>query len=166
MDSKKDEITQDEVVQDELNGKTEEECKAAKRPHELFVINLIFFHLLAVPAGIVSGYGYWVMLLPIISTTALRIFYRLRVNVLSSDNPELGNSWLAEHWESALHRFRWLYLGYAIVALLLATIVAIADPDSILFVALTRVAVMPVIIIVLITFVISTAAIGKAGRGE
>jgi len=40
------------------------------------------------------------------------------------------------------------------------------EPDSIAFVALTRVAVMPAILLVLATFVMSTAAIGRAGNGE
>ncbi len=74
--------------------------------------------------------------------------------------------WVQEHWREAEHRFRWLFIGYLVVALLLGTIQVFVDSDSIAFVALTRVAVMPAVILVLITFVLSTAAIGRAGGGE
>ncbi len=142
--------------------KSGEENSAGKRPHELFVLNLIFFHLLAVPGGLAFGLGYWGMVVPIISSTMLVIYYRKTVSVLSSNRDD----WVRGHWEQALKRFRWLYIGYLTVAILIGLVRLFVDADSIAFVALTRVAVMPAIVLVLVTFVMSTAAIGRAGNGE
>ncbi|MBT3196336.1 MAG: hypothetical protein HN842_00600 [Gammaproteobacteria bacterium] len=142
--------------------KSPEACKAGKWPHELFVLNLIFFHLLAVPAGLAFGLGYWGLLVPILSSSGLLFYYQSRISHFSHST----NEWDRTHWEQGLRRFRWLYLGYALVALLIGLIRLFVDPTSIAFVALTRVAVMPAIILVLVTFVMSTAAIGRAGNGE
>ncbi len=141
---------------------TAEEIKEAKRAHELFVLNLIFFHLLGVPAGLSFDFGYWGMVVPVLTSTALLLYSRSRVAQLAKQQ----QNWVQAHWEMAVMRFRWLYIGYAIVATLLVVVSLFVTPDSIAFVALTRVAVMPAIIMVLITFVLSTSALGKAGNGE
>lgn len=140
--------------------RSRDETSEAKRAHELFVLNLIFFHLLAVPAALAFDLGYWGMLTPVFSSTALLLYSRQRVQQLE------GQSWVQEHWALSVGRFRWLYLGYGIVATLLVVVSLFVHPESIAFVALTRVAVMPAIIMVLITFVLSTSALGKAGNGE
>ncbi len=153
-----------EMVPDEhpIEERTIEEVKEAKRAHELFVLNLIFFHLLAVPAGLAFDFGYWGMVVPVLTSTVLLLYVRRR----TGDLKEAGKGWVQQHWESAQRRFRWLYIGYAIVATLLIVVSLFVNPDSIAFVALTRVAVMPAIIMVLITFVLSTSALGKAGSGS
>ena len=143
--------------------RTAEESKEAKRAHELFVLNLIFFHLLAVPAGLAFGLGYWGMLVPLLSSSALLLYYQNRIRQLANDEQK---GWVQQHWEQALKRFRWLYIGYAIVAMMLVVVSLFIEPDSIAFIALTRVAVMPAIVMVLVTFVLSTSALGKAGNGE
>ncbi|MBT3968186.1 MAG: hypothetical protein HOL04_06070 [Gammaproteobacteria bacterium] len=143
--------------------RTVEERKEAKRAHELFVLNLIFFHLLAVPAGLAFGLGYWGMLVPLLSSSALLLYYQNRIRQLANDEQK---GWVQTHWEQALKRFRWLYMGYAVVAMLLIVVSLFVEPDSIAFIALTRVAVMPAIVMVLVTFVLSTSALGKAGNGE
>ncbi len=137
-----------------------DEIKAAKRPHELFVLNLIFFHLLAVPAALALDFGYWGLLVPLLASTALLFHYRHQVV------QHVDREWVQIHWQHGLRRFRWLYLGYLIVAILIGLVRLFVEPGSIAFVALTRVAVMPAIILVLVTFVMSTAAIGRASSGE
>lgn len=146
----------------EVNGKRTSEIKSAKRPHELFVLNLIFFHLLAVPGALAFGFGYWGMVVPLMSSTFLLIYYRQMVSSFKGG----GDGWVRGHWEAALARFRWLYIGYLSVVILIGLVFLFVDADSIAFIALTRVAVMPAIVLVLITFVMSTAAIGRAGNGE
>lgn len=143
-------------------NKSVDEIKAGKRPHEIFVLNLIFFHLLAVPGALAFGFGYWGMVIPLISSTFLLVYYK---RIISSLNSEV-DGWVRGHWESALGRFRWLYIGYITVTVLIGLVRVFVDPDSIAFVALTRVAVMPAIVLVLVAFVMSTAAIGRAGNGE
>lgn len=150
------------AVAEPVEERSGEEIREAKRAHELFVLNLIFFHLLAVPAGLAFDLGYWGMVVPVFSSTALLFYCKGRIATLD----EQGRGWVRLQWESALKRFRWLYIGYAIVAALLIVVSLFVNPDSIAFVALTRVAVMPAIVMVLITFVLSTSALGKAGSGE
>ncbi len=144
------------------HARGQEEIKEAKRAHELFVLNLIFFHLLGLPAGLAFDLGYWGMLVPVVSSTLLLLYSRSR----SAHLAEQQREWVQAHWQLAVRRFRWLYIGYAIVAALLVIVSLFVKPDSIAFVALTRVAVMPAIIMVLVTFVLSTSALGKAGNGE
>ena len=102
------------------------------------------------------------MVVPVISSTLLLFYCRQRIAVLERE----GKAWVQEHWEGALKRFRWLYISYAIVATLLVVVSLFVHPESIAFVALTRVAVMPAIIMVLVTFVLSTSALGRAANGE
>jgi hypothetical protein len=145
-----------------LQEQSPEEIREAKRAHELFVLNLIFFHLLGVPAGLAFNLGYWGMVIPVLTSTVLLLYSRSRVAGLAQQQ----RAWVQAHWAQAVARFRWLYIGYAIVASLLLVVSLFVNPDSIAFVALTRVAVMPAIIIVLVTFVLSTSALGRAGSGE
>ncbi len=149
------------MVDEPVMERGSEEIKDAKRPHELFVLNLIFFHLLAVPAALALDFGYWGLLLPPVTSALLLLYFRKRIGQLSDDQ-----AWIRGHWVLGVRRFRWLYLGYLIVSLLLALVWLFVDPGSIEFVALTRVAIMPAVILVLVTFVLSTAAIGRAGSGE
>ena len=72
--------------------RTVEERKEAKRAHELFVLNLIFFHLLAVPAGLAFGLGYWGMLVPLLSSSALLLYYQNRIRQLANDEQRGGCS--------------------------------------------------------------------------
>ncbi len=142
--------------------KSPDQIRAAKRPHELFVLNLIFFHLLALPIGLAFEFGYWGMVVPLLSSSLLLLYFRSQLAIYEKQ----GESWVSDHWRQAVQRFRWLYLGYLIVAILIGMVLLFVDADSIAFVALTRVAVMPAIILVLVTFIMSTAAIGRAGSGE
>ncbi len=139
-----------------------DQIRAAKRPHELFVLNLIFFHLLALPIGLAFELGYWGMVVPPLSTSLLLLYFRSQLAIHEGQ----GERWVADHWRQAIQRFRWLYIGYLVVAILIGMVLLFVEADSIAFVALTRVALMPAIILVLVTFVMSTAAIGRAGSGE
>lgn len=142
--------------------KSPDQIRSAKRPHELFVLNLIFFHLLALPVGLAFDFGYWGMVVPLLSSSLLLLYFRSQLAMHESS----GDRWVSGHWRQAVRRFRWLYIGYLIVAVLIGMVLLFVDASSIAFIALTRVAVMPAIILVLVTFVMSTAAIGRAGSGQ
>ncbi len=140
----------------------------AKTPHEVFVVNLIGFHLLLTPAAIALGIGMGALLLPPLLSGAVIGFLAWRTRRAAVQAPWF----VAAHWRLALRRGVLLLYGYgasgALVLLGWLLTLGIERPEtqSIMFTVFTRIAVMPTFIMVLITFALSTSAIGQAGRGE
>lgn len=139
----------------------------AKTAHELFILNLIAFHLFLAPAAIALGIGAWGLLLtPLFSLPVLGfIFLRAR-------RAERRDPWFVMvHWKLAVQRAKLLLIAYAVTAaiLLLALLLTQGADESmrqILFTVFTRVGVMPVVIMVFVTFVLSSSALYQAGKGE
>ena len=145
----------------ELNDKSEAEIKKAKNAHEIFIMNLIFGHLLIVPAIIVLDIGYIGLLIPVIFSTLLLLYYISHAKAMAGKS-----DWVASYWVQAIKYFRLLFISYAIVAVLLTLIGLLVSTHSILFVALSRVAIMPAIVMVFVTFVLASSVLGRAGKGE
>lgn len=144
---------------------TESEIKQAKVPHNLFISGLFFLDLLMTPAIIVLNIGMSGLLIPLLCSLTLigYIFVRARQT----------KRWFpAAHWRLAFLHAKWLMVGYAASALLviLAWILSQganeASMQRILWTSLTRVALMPTLIAVMITAVMEASAIGLAGKGE
>lgn len=139
--------------------------KRAKGAHELFMVNLGMLLLLG-PLAIFLGIGRLAVLLPM-GVTALFVFYFWRrVN-------SAGQTWFVQaHWRLALHNYRFLAIGFAltVVMLLISWVVSITidheSPSRFLAVALTRIGVMPTIIMVFACFVIENGALNMALRSE
>jgi len=75
------------------------------------------------------------------------------------------------HWKMALRRCRLLLIGYAITGtvLLLAWLLSLGmqgHMKEIMFTALTRIGVMPTVILVFVCFVMESNALFMAARGE
>lgn len=145
----------------------ERERNRAKNPHELFMLNLIAFHLLLAPAAIALGIGEWGLLLPVFfSLLVMALIYVL------AKRAESHSPWFVmAHWKAALRRCRLLLIGYGIsgIVLLLAWLLSLGMQPSmreIMFTALTRVAVMPTVILVFVSFVLESNALFQAARGE
>ena len=145
-----------------------DERARAKAPHELFMFNLIAFHLLLTPAVIALGIGAWALALPPALSGVLIAYIYLRARRAPGREPPL----VAGHWAVAWRRCRLLLYAYAATGALLlgAWGLAASNPDpsmqAIMFTVLTRVAVMPVVIMVFVTAVLESGAIYQAGRGE
>jgi len=82
-------------------------------------------------------------------------------------------TWFVDaHWKLAFARAQWLLTGYAISAALIfvAWLISISSSDHnmqhILWTALTRIALMPTLILVLVTAVLEASAIPMASRRE
>lgn len=143
--------------------------KQAKTPHELSMLNLAGFHLLAAPATLVLDYklhigmgGFFIPLglsLLIIAYTWYRALY-----------VRSGVPWfVAAHWRLAANRTRILLIGYALTAAILLFalwVTASSSKADIMMVALTRIAILPVLITVMICFVLESGSIYQAGRNE
>jgi hypothetical protein len=140
------------------------EVRSAKAAHELFMVNLGALLLLG-PMAIFLGVGRFALLIPLLFSAVFTLYTYTRIS--------RAVSWFAEmHWRLALHNYRWLYIGFAVTALLLLVswlVESSASPDSpsqFLAVALVRIGVMPSIIMVFASFVIENGALNQVLRHE
>ena len=149
-------------MQVEISEKTR---KRARWPHDLFVLNILFFHLLLTPATIVLGIGHKGLLLPLTLSALViaYIFYRSKTETEWFD---------AAHWRLSFKRCKLLiagYLGSAVIFLIGWFLAQNAQGESmqnIMFTVFTRIAIMPTLIMVMITVVLEAAATGMVSRGE
>ena len=150
------------VMQVQISDKTK---KRARWPHDLFVLNILFFHLLLTPATIFLGVGHKGLLLPLALSGLViaTIYYRGKTE----------EKWFAAaHWRLSFKRCKLLmagYLGSGAIFLLGWFVAQGAQSDSmqdIMFTVFTRIAVMPTLIMVMITVVLEAAATGMVSRGE
>ncbi len=144
---------------------TEAEIKQAQTPHNLYISGLFLLDLLMTPAIIVLNVGMAGLLIPLSCSGALIGYIYLR--------SKQAKCWFVDaHWRLTFKHAQWLLLGYAFSALLilLAWLVSQAahEPSMkhILWTALTRIALMPTLIAVMVTAVLEASAIGLASRRE
>ena len=144
---------------------TAAEIKQAKVPHNLFISGLFLFDLLMTPAIIVLKAGMVGLLIPLLCSTMLMGYIFLRSRKTTN--------WFADaHWRLAFKHSKWLILGYTVSALLIfiAWLISnVAHEESmkhILWTALTRIALMPTLIAVMVTVVMEASAIGLATNCE
>jgi hypothetical protein len=139
--------------------------KAARWAHDLFVLNVFFFHLLLTPATIMLGIGLKGLLIPLVLSLMVITFIYFR----SQRDPRW---FVAAHWRLAFKRCRLLLIGYAITAgtLLLAELLTSGMADAhmadILVTVITRIAIMPTLILVMVTVVMEASATALVNREE
>ncbi|WP_316368844.1 hypothetical protein [Candidatus Thiodiazotropha sp. CDECU1] len=139
--------------------------KRAKTPHELSMINLVGCHLIAAPAAIVLDIGFMGFLIPLLLSLSVIGFIWFRAGAETAS----GDWFVAAHWRLSANRTRILIIGYLISALILGMAMLATSGDSkgdIMMVAISRVAVVPALITVMICFVLESGSIYQAGRGE
>jgi hypothetical protein len=141
------------------------EIKRAQFPHDLLIAGLFAFNLLMAPAVIALNVGMLGLLIPLLSSSALIGYLYLRSRKVTC--------WfVAAHWRLAFLNSKWLMIGYAVTAALIfiAWIVSQASHEAsmkhILWVALTRIAVLPMLIGVMVTAVMEASAISLASKRE
>jgi len=144
---------------------TDAEVNQAKFTHNLFVTGLFLFDLMMTPAVIVLKIGMIGLVIPLLCSCLLIAYIYLR--------SRKNSNWFAEmHWKLAYTRGLWLLTGYAISAMLIlmAWLISRTTQDHsmqhILWTALTRIALMPTLILVMITAVLEAGAIGQATKRE
>lgn len=140
--------------------------KQAKTPHELLMLNLFAFHLLVTPLILWLGIGMKGLALPPLLSLAVigYIFHRGR-------RAEREGPWFVmAHWKLALFRARLLLIAYGITGVLLglAWLISLGagQTQAIMLTVLTRVAVMPTVVMVFAVAVLESSAIYQATRGE
>jgi hypothetical protein len=139
--------------------------KHAKTPHELSMLNLVGCHLIAAPASIVLDVGLLGFLIPLALSLMVIAFIWLRAGSAKD-----GDNWfVAAHWRLSANRTRILMVGYTISAVILGMALMATTGSSkgdIMMVAISRVAVVPTLLTVMICFVLESGSIYQAGRGE
>ncbi|GAB1232576.1 hypothetical protein UT4_10420 [Ferrigenium sp. UT4] len=137
----------------------------AQTPHNLFIIGLFAFDLLLTPAVIGMKIGMIGLLIPLVCSGSLLVWIGWRSRTLE-------DGFVALHWRLAWARGRLLLLGYAVSAtlILLAWLLSQTSNDAhmghILWIALTRIALLPTLIMVLVTAVLEFSAAAQAAKGE
>lgn len=141
------------------------DIRQAQFPHNLFIIGLFLFDLLMTPVVIGLNLGMAGMLIPLFCSISLIFFIFLRSKKTTS-------TFVAAHWKLAYLHGRWLIMGYAVSAalILIAWLLSLSAQDAhmgqILWTALTRIALLPTLIMVMITAVMEASAISAANRRE
>jgi hypothetical protein len=139
--------------------------KRAKTPHELSMMNLVACHLIAAPASIVLNVGMLGFLIPLGLSLSVIAFIWYRAGIGARHDPWF----VAAHWRLSANRTRILLIGYAISAVILglAEMATIGSSKAhIMMVAISRVAVVPTLLTVMVCFVLESGSIYQAGRGE
>lgn len=141
--------------------------RPAKAAHELFMVNLGSMLLLG-PTAIFLGIGRLGIVLPIL-VSMLFILYTWRK---SRHLARSGHWFVHVHWRLALFNYRLLGIGFALTLLFLLISWGLElsldprSPSHFLAVALTRIGVMPTIIMIFVCFVIENGALNQVLRHE
>lgn len=143
----------------------EREITRAQLPHNLLIAGLFAFNLLMAPAVLVLKIGMVGLLIPLFSSGALAIYLYWRSGKTTS--------WFVDmHWKLAFKHSQWLMIGYAISATLifLAWLVSLTAHEAsmrhIIWTALTRIAILPTLIAVMVTAISEASAISLATKQE
>jgi len=148
-----------------IHGVTDADKNAARSPHNLFVLNIFFCNLLMTPAAIVMDVGMYAFLIPLACSLSVILYIFLRSRRTSR--------WFVDmHWQLAFRRCVWLMSGYAATALLLLVgwLISLSAADArmadIMFTAISRIAVLPSLLAVMITVVMEAGALHLVNKGE
>lgn len=142
-----------------------DEKRRAGYAHEMVMMNLAIFHLLLPVAALSSGYVSILLSLALIGS-AVMIFW-LAYKVRKTDDVEFVQA----HWKLAWKRYQLLLIAYAAatVIMLLGWILASLQADhnmfSIMLIVFTRIAAVPVVLMVLALFVMETTSLTQARQG-
>ena len=137
----------------------------AQAPHNLFIIGLFLFDLFMTPAVIGLKIGMIGLLIPLVCSGALLAWIGWR--------GRRETDWFVTmHWRLSWARGRLLLLAYAVsaVLILLAWLLSLTSNDPhmghIIWTALTRIALLPTLVMVMVTAVMEFSAASQAAKGE
>jgi hypothetical protein len=152
--------------------------RRAKSPHELAMINLLLFNLLmliALLAGsflqqdaALAHYKLVGVLVPLFVSLVIMVYSFSRARTAASTD----HWFVASHWRLATGRYRFLLIAYAVGAGLigLGWLLSLAQRDpglqQLMFVALQRVAIAPILIALMVLIMLESGSLYQAGRGE
>ena len=139
--------------------------KKAKNPHELSLFNLAAFNLFAAPIGIVSNVGLLGLLIPLLLSSSMLLIIWL----IAKKKQQSEHWFIAGHWDLARRRTKILMIGYSISIVIFSfasLVLADSKMGDIMMVAFTRVAIVPTLVCVMISFVMVSGGLFQASKGE
>ena len=152
------------------------ERRQARVPHEIAMVNLVVFNLLlcagilastlARSGSVLEHYKAWLIVVPMACSLLLMAFTFRRAKHLRTTA-----SWfVAAHWWLSARRYRILLIAYLVAAVLIALgwLLSLGSPSvqGLMFIALVRVAVAPLLISVMVIAVLESSALFQASSGE
>ncbi len=141
------------------------EVKQAQIPHNLFIFGLFMFNLLMTPAVIALKIGMSGLFIPVLCSGSLVCYIYWRGNRAASH-------FISAHWKLAYRHGLFLFAGYATSGLLIGIawlfIINMRDAQmgQIVWTALTRIALVPTLIFVMITMVMEFGAYSAAAKRQ
>ena len=150
--------------------------RQGRAPHELAMINLLVFNLLfcmAILAGtmapqgsVLEHYKLWSITVPLCLSLCV-----IGYSFWQSREAKAAGPWfIAAHWTVATSRYKFLIIAYLVGATLvgLGWLISLSNPklQELMFVALVRVAVAPMLISVMVLAVLESGALAQADNGE
>jgi len=142
--------------------------KQAKSPHELFVINVLVFHLLAVVISLSINQPLLGLALPPLFTLGC-----ILISLYQMQHYRRQNNWfVAAHWQLALRRYLILVIAYGVTLAVLGLAwltthgEQAASTADILFAALSRIAIMPTLVSLMVLALIEAGAMFQAMKGQ
>jgi len=152
--------------------------RRAKSPHELAMVNLLMVNLLmliALLAGSflqqgspLADYKHLGVLIPLGISCAIIAYSFAKASRSARDGPWL----VAAHWRLATGRYKILMIAYGVgIALIgLGWLLSQGQRDprmqELMFIALQRVAIAPVLIALMALIMLESGSLSQAGRGE
>ena len=150
--------------------------RQGRAPHELAMVNLLLFNLMfcmAVLAGTMAQRGSALehyKALTIASPLGLSLAVIAYSFWRAAQTRATGPWFAAAHWSITTGRYRILMIAYVVGAALvgLGWLLSLSNPklQELMFVALVRVAVAPMLISVMVLAVLESSALAQAGNGE
>ena len=150
-----------------FDGISEAEHKAARHPHEFFLINLITNHILVFVGllGMAKQEPYLILIVPIVSVVILSyLIWRARLS-------RSRDSWFVfSHWQLCARRSRFfvgmiLFMGLGILAILASVGGNASDLRPGHF-AIGGIVMLPTLFTILVLIIMESDAVHKANIGE
>jgi len=141
--------------------------RSASFAHELLMMNLAIFHLLLPVAALSTGHIALFMSLSALGSVMIITWIAMRARKES-----IIGDFVAAHWALARKRCRLLLIGYTVAAgiMFLGWLLTLTHTDAnmqtIQLVVFSRIAAVPVVLIVLALFVMETTALSQARQNE
>jgi len=152
--------------------------RKAKSPHELAMVNLLLINLLmliALLAGSflqkgspLADYKLVGVLVPLLISLAIVAYTFARAKKASSGEPWF----VAAHWKTTTGRYKILLIAYLVGAALIGGGRLLSHVQSdprmaeLMFIALERVAIAPILIALMVLIMLESGSLYQAGRGE
>lgn len=138
--------------------------KQASAAHERLMMNLAVFHLLLPVAALSSGYVLQLLAISVVGSLSV-------ISWIAWKQKQTSQPLVQGHWQLAWKRCKLLLVAYAVsaaimlIGLLLSSLQHDHNMATIMLVVFSRIAAVPVVLMVLALFIMETTALSHARQG-